>query len=355
MTLLAGRYDPSGHTLKGGQGQVQVCRDIWLDRDVVVKHLHTGGDLKSLENEITIRQKVSSKYLAEIYDYFTGEDGEPRLVIEFIPGDEISSNSVVPVTEDTDLLRLLYQLASGINDFHVSGIVHRDIKPQNCRLDAEDILRIFDLGLSSDLSETDMTKLGAGTFGFLAPELFAKGDKAISSAIDVYAWGASAWFMSTANLPVALKTIPPQSKKLVPSFSSRTQNSVLADLVDRSLSVNPKNRPAMSEVVQKLRAELTFGMHKGLLVGHDGRQFVLDIENPTISIGVKIRGENISIHYDGYGFEILSSTGNVFVNNDPATTGQAFPSACVVTFGSPSLGAARTFLNFSSAHPEVVV
>ena len=167
MTLLADRYEDVGPTLKGGQGEVVVCHDIWLERDVVIKRLHTGGDPTTLQKEIQIRKKVSSKYLAEIFDCFVDPDGELRLVMEYITGDELSAGSIVPVADEEDLIRYLFQLASGIADFHRAGIVHRDIKPHNCRLDSEGNLRIFDLGISSDLDESDITKLGAGTHGFL--------------------------------------------------------------------------------------------------------------------------------------------------------------------------------------------
>ena len=86
-------------------------------------------------------------------------DGELRLVMEYITGDELSAGSIVPVADEEDLIRYLFQLASGIADFHRAGIVHRDIKPHNCRLDSEGNLRIFDLGISSDLDESDITKL----------------------------------------------------------------------------------------------------------------------------------------------------------------------------------------------------
>lgn len=352
--MLAGRYTPTKTVLSGGQGNALICHDKWLDRDVVVKRLHTGISAQSLKKEITARQRVSSKYVAQIYDYFVDGDGEPRLVLEYISGNELCSNKIVPVTDDRTLLTLLFQLATGISDFHRCQIVHRDIKPHNCRLDAEGILRIFDLGISTDLTDTDTTKLGAGTPGFRAPELYDKGSKAVTPAIDVYAWGATAWFLATGTLPTALKTIPPQNKSAVDSFASQTGNAILAQMVDQSLSVDPAVRPSIAEVSDRLRSELTFRKHKGLLVRADGRQFALDKDNPTIAIGIKSKKQSLRIHYDGYRFGILAASGDVYVNNKQAVAGDEFPSACVVAFGSPSEGINRTYLNFCSAHPEIV-
>jgi eukaryotic-like serine/threonine-protein kinase len=63
---------------------------------------------------------------------------------EYIPGKD-PTKAPKPNTPE-ELLRLIYPIAEGIADVHAHKRVHRDIKRQNMKYDAEGCLKIFDFG-----------------------------------------------------------------------------------------------------------------------------------------------------------------------------------------------------------------
>ena len=89
--------------------------------------------------------------------------------------------------------------------------VHRDIKPSNIKFDGEGILKILDFGLVSQLPTDDETIDARGTRNYLAPELYDPPPIKVTPAIDVYAFGVTAWYLLGAGvLPKSLRQIPPQ-------------------------------------------------------------------------------------------------------------------------------------------------
>jgi serine/threonine protein kinase len=79
-----------------------------------------------------------------------------------------------PIPVDEDRLRwYAFQLVSGIAFMHELRISHGDIKPQNLMFDeVEQILRIIDFGLSSDLSKGVRYDKASGSMSYYAPEVF---------------------------------------------------------------------------------------------------------------------------------------------------------------------------------------
>ena len=53
-----------------------------------------------------------------------------------------------PLLSEDEVRRLMYMLLCGVHHIHENGIIHRDMKPENCLLDKDNQLRIIDFGLS---------------------------------------------------------------------------------------------------------------------------------------------------------------------------------------------------------------
>jgi serine/threonine-protein kinase len=99
------------------------------------------------------------------------------------------------------------QACLSLAEAHERGLVHRDVKPGNLFALStpgnEDFLKVLDFGVVRELNAppADATREGkmVGTPAFMAPEQFMSGD--ITPAADVYALGATMYFLLTGGVP----------------------------------------------------------------------------------------------------------------------------------------------------------
>lgn len=66
-----------------------------LGRQVALKRLHTGGDLRThsrLRREAVIGASLAHANLVSIFDVFTGEDGDDVIVMEYVDGETLAQS-----------------------------------------------------------------------------------------------------------------------------------------------------------------------------------------------------------------------------------------------------------------------
>lgn len=354
--LLPGRYDKEKSLYGGGMSDALLCNDTHLDRPVVIKALKPGTDPKRLLDEIRALQAIRSRHVVQIYDVLRDAKGSVyALVEEYIEGDDLTGLAPPPSAEE--LLQLLYPIANGITEIHAHGHIHRDIKRQNMKFDGEGCLKIYDFGLSKE-EGADASTVGAfGTPGYMAPELFvvqADGTTKITSAVDVYAFGATAMALSLGKLPDGLKGMPPVLPAVDADFGSIAQTlpSEVTNLLNACLAASPGDRPTMFKVAQTLSLHLLRGRHRAL-IGLGGKVYTLDTKNTVVDLSVTGQGA-LRITYDGLRFVVSNIIGHVAINNQVAAAGMTLPGACVIVLGAPYPNP-RTAITVDVSHPEVAL
>ena len=347
------RYIPTETVLPEGMGKVILCRDSNLDRDVIVKFIDNPRQKHRLLDEINVYQNIRSKHVAQIFDFFSdSKEDQIGIVLEYISGSDLISLSDTTLDKDR-FLKILFQIASGINDIHRFGIIHRDIKPNNMKFDQEGLIKIFDFGLSRLSGKNDSTLGGfSGTYQFSAPELYEvdhTGETHFTSAVDVYSFGVTAWYISGKNLPEQLCELPPSFSNL-PSFTSLPQliPKKLADILDRCIAYDPLERPRMEEILELISKYLLYGKHRALVIAKE--PFILNKVGQTIRVGSV--QNNLLIKYDGLDFIVEGVTGKVLVNNTELIKGSVLPKSCVFTILQDKF---RQFVTFDVSNPEVVL
>ncbi|MBR0651595.1 serine/threonine protein kinase [Roseomonas terrae] len=354
---LPARYEAVGSPFSGGgMSTAFKCKDKHLDRHVLVKVLQEGIDQKRILDEVKALSAIRSKHVVQIYDVLKDRSGAvTALVEEFLPGQDL--DDVLPITDTSTFLRHIYAIACGLADIHAVGVVHRDIKPNNMKIDAEGCLRIFDFGLSRTDGVNSETIGTIGTLGYIAPELCAPANQKVSFtlAVDVFAFGATALKLVRGRLPSDLRAIPPNLPATDADFTKQTLAlpPAIAATLNQCLSKKPMTRPSMETVRNIIGRHLLHGRHKATMIAGDKIHYLEKI-GQSVKLSAGSLG-SVDVSYDGYDFIATNVTGDVYINNMGIIPPQKLPGASVITLGAPSLGFQRQYITFDVTHPEVIL
>jgi serine/threonine-protein kinase len=179
---------------RGGMGEVYLARDTRRGREVALKLLTSGlaHDPQFRERflrESRIAARINNPHVVPIHDW--GEvAGQLFLDMRVVRGHNLSDILAAgPIPADR-AVRIIGQVASALDVAHAEGLVHRDVKPDNILIAANDFVYLADFGLAQGITDTRITQTGAaiGSFSYMAPERFGPTD-AISPSVDIYALG----------------------------------------------------------------------------------------------------------------------------------------------------------------------
>ncbi|MDD2179968.1 serine/threonine protein kinase [Acidovorax sp. D2M1] len=349
---LPDRYQISGAALAGGMGSVHPCQDAVLERKVAIKVIRDTANRRRMLDELKALLKMRSKHVVQVYDVLQLSGSDLGIVQEFIEGSDLFDDALAPTTT-TAFYKQLWQIASGISDIHAVGVIHRDIKLNNMKLDPEGVVKIFDFGLARDDGPAASTVGFVGTRGFAAPELYLANAK-FTVAVDTYAFGASALFLAMRGLPGDLMAQPPTPTAA--NYFTGLPFAVAPEIIqvlDQCLVAKPQDRPAMSHVRDLLARHVLFDRHQALLV-FQGRALHLNAGSRSVNLSLPNMGQ-IQIRYDGLDFRVQSLGGDVLVNNRQLNVGDGLPGSCVIALGAQDQGNRRRYITFDLSHPEIVL
>lgn len=351
------RYRYIGPKLVGGQGYVYKYIDLFLDREVAIKEMKYLGDADDLRNELTRISEIRSRHVVEVFDFFEAKHSNGIAIVE----EYIDGKTLYKLIEEPEspaiqnIIIILWQIACGISDIHDQGIIHRDIKPQNMKLDGDGIIKILDFGLSAH-DEPDAETIGArGTPYYRSPEMYSTPPIPLTRALDVYAFGVTAWYLLNKGiLPKTLRDFPPLSKTPCQSFQKAkiVLPERLTDIFDQTMISDPEKRPSMITIRDILRSQLLSGKHR-LVFSNRGETIEISIKNPMANL--KSGSSSLDINYNNFEFVISNVSGDIYINNRHVVDGITIPISCVLTFGDPTKGAGRTHVPMTVVVPEVVL
>jgi serine/threonine protein kinase len=211
--LMLERYQLRRVVADGGMGRVYEALDTHERRHVALKILHqeVARDEVAVERfkrEFEVSQELPSVHMVEVLDFRATTDGSYVLVMEFLYGEELRATlRREQQLEPARLVRLLSQVALGLDEAHAKDLVHRDLKPDNlflCQTSSGDMVKVLDFGSVRDnaASAKKLTVLGTtiGSPFYMAPEQ-AQGLPGLDRRADVWSLGAIAYECLTGSVP----------------------------------------------------------------------------------------------------------------------------------------------------------
>ena len=204
--VLGGRYRLVELLGQGGMATVYRARDSQLERDVAIKVLRSeyGTDpdfLARFRHEAQAAASLRHPGIVAVYDYGTDAIG-PYIVMELVDGEDLASllrrRGPLPPTRAAALVA---QAARALDAAHQRGLVHRDVKPGNILVTADDRVQVADFGIALALAESSMTVPGTtlGSVHYFSPEQ-ARGEPA-TPASDIYGLGIVLYELLTGRRP----------------------------------------------------------------------------------------------------------------------------------------------------------
>lgn len=206
-----GRYTIESTLGIGGMGQVFRALDNLLERVVALKIIRPD---KTDREEATARffreaklaAKLTHPNTIQVYDLGQVED-VPFIAMEYLNGKPFTAYCGDATIRSDRKIRWLLDAARGLAAAHRLQMVHRDVKPGNVIVSAEDVVKVLDFGLAKrvattpEIRKTFHTDLGfvVGTPAYMAPEQLV--GEAADARSDQFSWGLTAYVLLTGRNP----------------------------------------------------------------------------------------------------------------------------------------------------------
>jgi tRNA A-37 threonylcarbamoyl transferase component Bud32 len=268
-----GDYELLEEIARGGMGVVYKARQMSLNRPVALKMILAGewatpGARQRFRAEAEAAANLQHPNIVAIHE--VGEhQGQQYFSMDFVVGKNLAELVRGNPLSAERAASYVKTIAEAVHFAHQRGTLHRDLKPQNVLIDADDRPRITDFGLAKRV-ETDsgLTRTGdvLGTPSYMPPEQASSRPDEVGPHSDVYSLGAILYELLTGHPPfrgaTALDTLcqviqsPPASlRKLNPDVPQDLETICLKCLEKNPARRYPSARALADELGRFLKHE----------------------------------------------------------------------------------------------------
>ncbi len=258
---------------EGGMGTVYKAEDTKLKRTVALKFISREAvkDHQTRTRFIQEAQAAARLNHPNINTVYEIEEAEGRIFIamEFIEGKTLKETLRADPMTLSENLDIAIQVASGLEEAHERGYVHRDIKSSNIMITPKGQVKVMDFGLVKMLHGTQITRTAMvmGTVAYMSPE--QAGGVEVDQRSDIWSVGVLLYEMVSRKLPFG----DGDSMVILYSIINKAPNPLgeiranipadLERLINHCLKKNPDARyQSISELksdLQKLRQAMSSG------------------------------------------------------------------------------------------------
>lgn len=265
--FFLGKYKLLRSIGAGGMSSVYLAVHTILERQVAIKVLpksRVTSDSSYLERFLLEAQAVAAldhPNIVRAYDVDTEGNSIYYLVMEYIDGPDLLS--LVKKDGPLDIYRaakFIRQAAEGLQHAHMAGLIHRDMKPANLLVDADDCVHVLDLGLArfTDEQRSSLTlaydENVLGTADYLAPEQ-ARNSHNVDARADIYGLGCTLYYLLLGHVPFPEGTLAQRIQAHQTRMPARIQDERsdvpddLAEICSKMMAKDPNDRQQSAEEV----------------------------------------------------------------------------------------------------------
>jgi serine/threonine-protein kinase len=264
---------------RGTFGEVwKAHHHVWTDQIVAIKVPTDPQYLRNLQREgVAIHGLVHPNIVRAIgFDPYAET---PYLAMEYVPGSSLRPMIQNKSLSIPDVVAIMGQVLAGLSHAHKSGIIHRDVKPENILVHerafkegfaASGAIKVTDFGLGRASQDTAAGSIAysasmsspqaqeiAGTLDYMAPE--SRGGGQIDPRADIYACGVVLYEMLTGERPAGTD-LPSDLNKSVPKALDEAFKRSYARLDKRFASAD-EFAAALRPGIPPLPPRLPAGIH----------------------------------------------------------------------------------------------
>ncbi len=275
--VLGDRYQIVEPLGQGGMGSVYLAERLPDELEVAVKIVrpeHAGNATvhERFLREVRHTTSISSPHVVRILDTGMSQDGRAFLVMERLEGESLTERlRRPPPLTPLEALHVARDVALALDAAHSTGVIHRDLKPDNIFLCRDGTVKVVDFGIAKAfvqeinhrVAEPSLTEAHrvVGTPVYMSPEVITK--EGLSPASDLYSLGVILYEMMVDEPPfyekdaigTMYKHLHEQPKRLREVDPRLEIPGALETLVRDLLAKKAADRPAKaSEVARRLEA-----------------------------------------------------------------------------------------------------
>lgn len=202
--------------------------------------------VEQTKTERAILESVRHPFVVKLYYAFQDKESL-YLILEYAQGGELFLHlALCTFFPETTAVFYLAELVLALSHLHHNvGVIYRDLKPENCLLDAEGHLLLTDFGLSKVKTDGARCRSFLGTPEYMAPEVLSgNGAREYGAEVDWWGFGALACDLMTGGPPFTGNSTQKITQKILtqklslPFFLSPDAK----DLITRLLRKDPTKR-----------------------------------------------------------------------------------------------------------------
>lgn len=213
--VLGNRYQIVEPLGQGGMGSVYLAERLPDELEVAIKivrptHLGNATVHERFLREVRHTRSIESPHVVKIFDSGMSEDGRAYMVMECLVGESLTERMRrPPPLRPPEALHIARDVARALDAAHKSGVIHRDLKPDNIFLCRDGKVKVLDFGIAKALvgdnqggvDEPSLTEAHrvVGTPVYMSPEVITK--EGLYPASDLYALGVILYEMLVGEPP----------------------------------------------------------------------------------------------------------------------------------------------------------